>query len=76
MIKIDGQNSVEKVFDAQQLATLKGFGDALLFDGSVCQSTIESDENPIGEFFCTRIDGHPGPHVAMGLEVMSVWESE
>ena len=77
MIKITMTENVERVFDAQQLATLKGFGDALDFEGpGVCSKTVECGEHPLGEFFCTRVTGHPGVHVAMGLGVAAVWDGD
>ena len=76
MIKITQSESVQQVFDAQQLATMKGFGDALSFDGGVCQAAVECKEHTIGEFFCTRVDGHPGVHVAMGFGVVAVWNGD
>ena len=74
MITVTTPKDVERIFDEQELATLKGFGDSLYFDKfSICDAVIAEETHRTGEFLCTRTDNHPGLHVAMGVGVAAVW---
>lgn len=74
MIIVTTPKDVRRIFSEQEIATMKAFGDALIFeDYSMCEASIDDATHRTGEFFCTRTDKHPGLHVAMGIGVAAVW---
>ena len=77
MIRVTTGDDMERVFSEQQLATMKGFGDALNFNTpGICSASISDNTHATGEFLCTRTTGHVGPHIAMGTRPVAIWESE
>ena len=76
MIRVERSECIGILFGNQDIATMKAFANIYIDEKitGVCEAGITT-KHP-ANFYCTRPLGHGGLHIAVGLDVVAVFDEE